>query len=59
MLDSALWLGAGPPGWLALQLPIADPAVLRTGNTHLVALALDLQGATASVQPLRWRLGLV
>lgn len=53
-----LWLGAGPAGRLALQLPQADAAVLRLGSSRLLQAALALHGGGPDIDSTGWGLQL-
>ena len=51
-----LWLGGGPGGRLALQLPHADAALLRLGPSRLLEARLALHAAGPGVMPAGWGL---
>ena len=57
-LQARLALGAGPPGRLWLQLPIADARALRLGSSRAVQLDLALLGGQAADATAGWRVGL-
>lgn len=58
-LGTEVWLGGGPAGRLALQLPHADAAVLRLGRSRLLELGLSLRGAGPATATPGWRAQLV
>lgn len=59
-LSASAWVGGGPGGRLALQLPRSDPAVLELGPSRWVRLALQI-GRAEPPEPRpgwTWQLGL-
>jgi hypothetical protein len=54
VLGAELWLGGGPPGRVALQLPHTDPAVLPLGASRLLEFGLVLRASTATAALPRW-----
>ncbi|MBL8351976.1 MAG: hypothetical protein JNL87_16900 [Burkholderiaceae bacterium] len=54
-LSAQLWLGAGPPGRLELELPNADPAVLRLGSSRSQQFGIDLQGGLPAAGAVGWQ----
>lgn len=59
-LAATVWVGGGPGGRLAVQLPRTDPAVLTLGRSRLLQLALQV-GRAEPAEPRpgwSWQLGL-
>ncbi|WP_367066785.1 hypothetical protein [Oryzisolibacter sp. LB2S] len=50
-LTASIWLGGGPRGRVKIDLPRFDPATLSLGRSHMLALAVALEGGAATDQP--------
>lgn len=56
-LTASGWLGGGPGGHVAVDLPRADPLTLPLGASTLLELGLQLDGGQARLPGWAWQLG--
>jgi hypothetical protein len=56
-LTASGWLGGGPGGHVAVDLPRADPVTLPLGGSHLLAVSLQLDGGEPVQSGWSWQAG--
>ena len=56
-LTASGWLGGGPGGRVAVDLPRADPVTLSLGNSRLLAVNLQLNGGVQDQSGWSWQAG--